>query len=62
MTLIEYLTATQTDARQLAVTAGVAWSTMERLVLGGKPRVDTARRIESATCGQVRMEDWADAR
>lgn len=58
MTLQEYLTANGLSGNQFARQSGVDVSTINRLLAGQVPRVDTIDRIDGATGGQVSFQDW----
>ena len=58
MTLQEYLAANNLSGNQFARRSGVDVSTINRLLAGQVPRVDTIHRIEGATGGQVSFQDW----
>lgn len=58
MTLKEYLAQEAMPALRFAKRAGVDSSTIDRLLAGQMPRIDTIKRIEQATGGAVGFEDW----
>ncbi len=56
--LKQYLESEGLKQQEFAAKVGVNPSTICRLLDGAEPRVTLAVRIEKATKGKVRCEDW----
>lgn len=59
MTLEQYLTWKKLTQAQFAAQLGVNQGTVSKLTTGGKPKWETAAKIEEATGGAVPVGVWA---